>query len=147
MSRADVVREARSWVRTPYHSCADIKGAGVDCGMLLVRVYVDTGHVESFDPRPYPSDWYLHRSEEKYLEIVERFSHQIEKPDVGDIMVFRFGRCYGHGGIITSILPLTLVHAHRPAGMVLEEPLYRHPDLSDPGRNPRFYSIWSRGES
>jgi cell wall-associated NlpC family hydrolase len=41
--RATVVAEARSWIRTPYHNCADVKGAGVDCGMLLVRVFVDTG--------------------------------------------------------------------------------------------------------
>ena len=26
-----------SWIGTPYHNCADIKGVGVDCGMLLVR--------------------------------------------------------------------------------------------------------------
>ena len=65
-----IVREARSWVRTPYHAQADIKGAGVDCGMLLVRVFVDSGLVPPFDPRPYADDWYLHRSEERYLGFI-----------------------------------------------------------------------------
>ena len=32
--RRAIVREARSWVRTPYHPQGDIKGIGVDCGML-----------------------------------------------------------------------------------------------------------------
>src|SRR6185437_15824401 len=41
--RAAVVAEARSWIGTPYHNCADIKGTGVDCGMLIVRVFVATG--------------------------------------------------------------------------------------------------------
>ena len=41
--REKIVAEARSWIGTPYHNCADIKGVGVDCGMLLVRVFVDLG--------------------------------------------------------------------------------------------------------
>ena len=49
--REKIVAEARSWIGTPYHNCADIKGVGVDCGMLLVRVYVDTGVVPPFDHR------------------------------------------------------------------------------------------------
>lgn len=32
LQRAAVVAEARSWIGTPYHNCADVKGAGVDCG-------------------------------------------------------------------------------------------------------------------
>jgi len=54
--REKIVAEARSWIGTPYHNCADIKGVGVDCGMLLVRVFVDLGLVEPFDPRPYTHD-------------------------------------------------------------------------------------------
>ena len=51
--RAAVVAAARAWIGTPYHHMADIKGVGVDCAMLLVRVYCDLGLVEHFDPRPY----------------------------------------------------------------------------------------------
>jgi cell wall-associated NlpC family hydrolase len=36
--RAAVVAEARTWIKTPWRHMADIKGAGVDCAMLLVRV-------------------------------------------------------------------------------------------------------------
>ena len=99
--RASVVREARSWVRTPYHAQADIKGAGVDCGMLLVRVFVDSGLVPPFDPRPYADDWYLHRSEERYLGFIFDRTKEVAAPLPGDVMVFRYGRCYSHGGVVT----------------------------------------------
>jgi hypothetical protein len=96
--RRAVVREARSWVRTPYHPQGDIKGIGVDCGMLLVRVFVDTGLCDPFDPRPYADDWYLHRSEERYLGFIFDRTKEVDEPYPGDVMVFRYGRCYAHGG-------------------------------------------------
>src|SRR5580704_9168227 len=109
--RAAVVAEARSWIGTPYHNCADIKGAGVDCGMLIVRVFVDTGLCPAFDPRPYPADWHLHRSEERYLGWVTARAGEVSVPSTGDVMVFRWGRCYSHGGIVVGARPLTIVHA------------------------------------
>jgi hypothetical protein len=59
--RTLVVAAARTWLSTPYHHAADVKGHGVDCAMLLVRVYCDVGLVEPFDPRPYTRDWFMHR--------------------------------------------------------------------------------------
>ena len=120
--RAAVVAEARSWIGTPYHNCADIKGVGVDCGMLLVRVFVDTGLVPPFDPRPYPADWHLHRSEERYLGFVFDRCCEVAQPQPGDVMVLRYR-------------PLLLARRHRhqchtrsrsctpiyPARRVLEE--------------------------
>jgi hypothetical protein len=144
--RAAVVAEARKWVGTPYHNCADIKGVGVDCGMLLVRVFVDTGLVAPFDPRPYPSDWYLHRSEERYLGFISARVTEllaVVAPRPGDIVVMRFGRCYSHGGIVTAAEPLTIVHAYHPAGCVIEEEIARNAVLSDAARKPRFFSLWS----
>ncbi len=122
--RAAVVAMARSWIGTPYHNCADIKGAGVDCGMLLVRVFVDTGLCPPFDPRPYPPDWHLHRSEEKYLGFIFARGREIgepQPPQPGDVMVLRFGRCYSHGGIVTNLKPFMIVHAYYQARRVLEE--------------------------
>src|SRR6516165_5996133 len=112
--RSSVVSEVRRWLKTPYHPQGDIIGAGVDCGMLLVRVFVDTGLCEPFDPRPYPQDWMLHRSEEKYLGFILDRAQEVEEPRRGDIMVWRYGRCYSHGAIVTGVRPLTIVHAYRP---------------------------------
>ncbi|MGH6834929.1 MAG: hypothetical protein ACREC9_05095 [Methylocella sp.] len=142
--RVAIVREARSWIRTPYHSQGDIKGIGVDCGMLLVRVFVDTGLVPPFDPRPYADDWYLHRSEERYLGFIFDRAKEVENPLAGDVVVFRYGRCFSHGGIVTKACPVTIVHAFQPAMMVLEEEVSRSPALCARGRHPKFFSLWAK---
>jgi len=142
--RAAVVAEARSWIRTPYHNCADIKGVGVDCGMLIVRVFVDTGLCPAFDPRPYPADWHLHRSDERYLGFVFDRCAEVAEPQPGDVMVLRFGRCHSHGGIVTGFKPLSIVHAYFKAQRVLEEDIVRNSVLSDPARKPRFFSYWAK---
>ncbi len=141
--RRAVVREARSWVRTPYHQQGDIKGGGVDCGMLLVRVFVDTGLCAPFDPRPYAPDWMLHRSEERYLGFVFDRAKEVDVPLPGDVAVFRYGRCYSHGGVVTLASPLTIVHAFQPALIVLEEEVARNPSLCASARRPKFFSLWA----
>jgi cell wall-associated NlpC family hydrolase len=142
--RAAVVAMARSWIGTPYHNCADIKHVGVDCGMLLVRVFVDSGLCAPFDPRPYPVDWHLHRNEERYLGFIFDRSCEIGRPKPGDVMVLRYGRCYSHGAIVTRGAPLTIVHAYYPARCVIEEEIARNAVLADAARKPRFFSIWAR---
>ena len=92
--RAAVVAEARSWIGTPYHHQADIKGAGVDCAMILVRVWVDLGLVPAFDPRPYPIDWHLHQAEERYLAQLQARAVFVDAPLPGDIVVWRYGRTF-----------------------------------------------------
>jgi hypothetical protein len=143
IQRAAVVREARSWIRTPYHPQGDIKGIGVDCGMLLVRVFVDSGLCDPFDPRPYADDWYLHRSEERYLGFVFDRAKEVTDPLPGDAMVFRYGRCYAHGGIVTRGAPLAIVHAYQPALVVLEEEVAHDPVLSAPARHAKVFSLWA----
>jgi len=145
--RAAVVAEARKWILTPYHSNGDIRGVGVDCGMILVRVFVDLGLVAPFDPRPYPTDWHLHRSAERYLGFVGAECSRVTDPQPGDVVVFRYGRCYSHGGIVTRSNPLTIIHAHMEAGMVVEDIVPENPRLSDPERKPLFFSFWAQDES
>ena len=142
--RAAVVAEAQSWIGTPYHNCADIKGVGVDCGMLLVRVFVDLNLCPPFDPRPYPVDWHLHRSEERYLGFIFDRSAETVQPQPGDVMVFRYGRCYSHGGIVIAAEPLRIVHAYYQARMVIEDEVLRNAVLADPARKPRFFSVWAK---
>jgi hypothetical protein len=138
--RARIVAEARKWIGTPYHSCADVLGVGVDCGMLLVRVFVDLGLCKSFDPRPYPDDWHLHRSEERYLGFIFEHCKEVLAPMPGDVMVFRYGRTYSHGAIVTQSLPLAIVHAFQPAGVVFEETVQNNLVLCHPSRKPRYFS-------
>ena len=83
--RTAVVAAARAWIGTPYHHMADVKGAGCDCAMLLVRVFCDLGLVEPFDPRPYVNDWHLHRGEERYLSFLLARAHEVASPLPGDV--------------------------------------------------------------
>jgi cell wall-associated NlpC family hydrolase len=122
--RAAVVSEALSWVGTPYHHEADVKGprGSVDCGMLIVRCFVDTGVVPRFDPRPYPQYWYLHRDTERYLSFVlDRATPRAEgeEPQPGDVLVWKHGRCFSHGAIVTQ-WP-RFVHAYAPFGVCVQD--------------------------
>jgi hypothetical protein len=123
---------------------AEIKGAGVDCAMLLVRVYCDLGLVEPFDPRPYTQDWMLHRSEERYLGFLLERARLVETPGPGEVILFRIGRCFAHGGIVTKPDPLTIVHAFMPAGCVLEDEVARSAELTDRLPSAKFASFWGR---
>jgi NlpC/P60 family putative phage cell wall peptidase len=140
--RAAVVASARSWIGTPYHHAADIKGAGCDCAMLLVRVFCDLGLVPSFDPRPYTRDWMLHRDEERYLGFLLARSREVAAPGPGDIIVFRVGRCFSHGGIIANLNPLTMVHAFAPARAVIEDEVERNAELAARLNFAKFTSFW-----
>jgi hypothetical protein len=141
--RLAVVTAARAWIGTPYHHAADLKGVGVDCAMILVRVYVDLGLVPLFDPRPYPRDWMLHRDEERYLGFLLARAHEVSRAEAkpGDVILFRFGRCFSHGGIVTKTDPLTIVHAFAPARRVLEDEPERG-ELGPRLKDAKFASYW-----
>ena len=146
-ARAAVVAAARAWIGTPYHVCADIKGVGCDCAMLLVRVFCDLRLVAPFDPRPYSSDWHLHRSEEVYLRLLLERAHEVEAPEPGDVVLFRYGRCFSHGGIVTMSNPLTIVHAFASAGVVLEEAIAHNVAIAHRLGEARFASYFEPAAS
>lgn len=145
-ARAMVVAEALTWRDTPYHHCADLKGVGVDCALILMRVYANVGLVEFVDPRPYDPQWHLHRSEEMYIGWLERMgARQVQAPGLGDVALFRFGRCFSHGGIVVeapgasdSLADTQILHSYIDRGVHLtrlrEEPL--------DGREHQFWSLW-----
>lgn len=141
-----IVAEARSWLGTPYHHMADIKGVGVDCGMLLVRIFSDLGLCSDFDPRPYTRDWYMHQDGEVYLSFVEARSDEISIDDIlpGDIVLFRVGRCYSHGAVVTETSPLRLLHAVYQYGRVVEDVADSYPEISKRLKNARFFRVRDR---
>lgn len=104
--------------------------------MLIVRSFVDTGMIAPFDPRPYPKAWFLHRDEPRFLEFVLDHSIEIESdPKPADIVLWRVGRQFAHGGIVTS-WP-RVVHAYAQARIVLEEDISRAGIKTDTIRHPR----------
>lgn len=138
--REKIKAEAESWLGTPYHHHAAVKGDGVDCAQILIEVYHAVGLAEKPDVGHYPPDWMLHRSEERYLGWIEQYCDIVEVPRMGDIAIFKFGRCFSHAGIVTE-WPM-LIHAHRLSRCVCYADA-TEADLAD--REVRFYSIKGLG--
>jgi cell wall-associated NlpC family hydrolase len=136
--RAAVVREALQWERTPYHHLASVRGVGVDCAMLLVMVCRAVGLVPAdLDPRPYAPDWHLHRGEEKFLGWLEQFGQPVERPQAGDVAVWRFGRTYSHGAIVIDDAG-GILHAYKDAGSVVRGSLH---ETALSQREVRYYQL------
>jgi len=112
--RKSIVEEAKQWLGTPWHHEARVKGAGVDCGMLILEIYERIGLIQHVVPPHYGPDFMLHRSDEWYVEIILRFGNEIFSPPYfpGDAIVYKHGRIYCHGGIIIN-WPL-IIHAYAP---------------------------------
>ena len=141
-ARAAVVAEAMSWVGTPYHHHARIKGVGVDCAQILIAVYAAAGVVPAMDVGHYPTDWMLHRSEEVFAGWIEQAgAAPVDEPQPGDIALFKFGRCFSHGAIVIG--PQQVVHACITAGRVCTLRTHEAPLA---GREVRFYSPWASHE-
>ena len=114
-----VIAESYLWLGTPYHHQGRIKSVGTDCAMLLCEVYHAAGMIPCIDPTPYPSDWHLHRSEDRYLGWVAAYADQVAAPLPGDVALYRFGRTISHGAIVVA-WP-TIIHAYRGEGVVLAD--------------------------
>ena len=120
--REAVVQEAESWIGTPFHHAARLKGIGVDCLMLLAEIYERAGVAAHVEPPFYVPDWHLHRDAERYLDGLTHYAHEIPGPPQGpgplpgDIALFRFGRTFSHGAIVTD-WPF-LIHAYWNIGVV-----------------------------
>jgi cell wall-associated NlpC family hydrolase len=120
-ARARVVSEALSWIGTPYRPAQRVKGrdGGADCLTFVIEVFARCG----FDTRYareipfYPQDWHLHRDDERYMLGVLEYAREIPgPPQPGDVVLFRVGRCFAHGGIVTA-WPM-LIHAWNGMGVV-----------------------------
>ena len=100
--RKAVVQEAESWLGTPYHPHARIKGAGVDCLTFLAEVYAAAGIIEPIVDIPfYRTDGMFHQKEETYLNGVLKYGTEIiGPPEPGDAVLFKWGPLFWHGAIV-----------------------------------------------
>lgn len=115
--RAEIVREARSWLGTPFHDHAGVKGAGCDCLHLIFRVAQACGYAPAGDPPPYKPQWFLHRGEPLFLEGLVRYgAHKVTAAEAGDFAMYNFGRHAAHAAIIID--SSSLIHAYKPVGRV-----------------------------
>jgi NlpC/P60 family putative phage cell wall peptidase len=144
-TRAAIVAEAKSWIGTPYHEFARVKGAGVDCAQLPIAVYHACGIIPNLNPA-YSQQWMLHRDEELYLGEIRRFAREIplESAKPGDLIVWKFGRVYSHSAIVIE-LP-RVIHAVIRGRAVIEANIDQDEDLRKEIRPRLAFSVFdSRG--
>ena len=141
-ARAAVVAEARSWVGTPYADGQRVKGVGVDCGLLLIGVYATVGLIDDFRPDYYAPQHHLHSGDEVYLRYVLDRSREVKDPGDGDVVMFRFGRVFSHGGIVVG-WP-RIVHSMRLEGVTIDNVERCNLGPRALGNLPRrFFTLWS----
>ncbi len=93
---------------------------------------------------PYSHQWHLHRSEERYLDWVERFGREVARDEAqaGDFLVWRFGRTYSHGGILID--DRRIVHAYGQAGKVILDDSLTQAELKN--RPVKAFTFWPLSE-
>ena len=128
-----IIAEAMSWERTPFHHKAMIKSVGVDCAHVLLGVYSAVGLVPVFSVDDYPPDWHLHQGEERFLEVIKQYADEVDDPQHGDVVMFKFGRCCSHGAIVIE-WP-RIIHAYYGQGVV-------QADANEAHLKSRIHSFW-----
>lgn len=135
--RSDVIREAMTWLGTPWHHRGRVKGVGVDCAQFLALVYEAAGAIAPVPEQHYPVDWHLSREEPRFLAEVRR--HAVPVPEAsalpGDVAMFNFGRHAAHGAIVLA-WP-RIVHAY-----VNERAVVVSHVGADAGLAKRLAGIW-----
>jgi NlpC/P60 family putative phage cell wall peptidase len=135
--RDQIVAEARTWIGTPYHHEARLKGVGVDCATFIYEVLLTVHAMEPKVLDHYSTNWFLHTNDERYMIEVMKIADEIEAPKPGDLAMFKYGRAYAHAAIVLQ-WPI-IVHASRQARAVV------FGDASVDGellyRNPRFFQL------
>ena len=108
-----IVAIARSWLGTPYHHQASLKGVGCDCLGLVRGIYRELYGREAETPPPYSADWAESLGRETMLEAAARHLCPISPAQMrpGDVLIFRLrpGAIAKHAAIMASAT--TMIHA------------------------------------
>lgn len=123
VTRDQIVREALSWIGTPYQHAQSCKGHGADCIGLVLGVYKAVGCIPAeFQAKPYSQQWHVHRNEELLLDAIREFGcTEVQEPLPGDVLLFQFGRVCSHTGIYLG--NGEMVHAFFSLQRAVRQPL------------------------
>jgi cell wall-associated NlpC family hydrolase len=103
--RSAVAAEAKTWINTPYHASAAVKGVGVNCALFLFWVAKNAGAVPADAPLPrwYTPQLAAHSKDERLIEYVKAYGAvEISESEVktGDIIAYKSGQAHGHAAIV-----------------------------------------------
>lgn len=119
-----IAKAATAWLGTPYANNSMVKGTGVDCSYLLVAALVDSGLMKAdrLQIENYSNEWHLHHSEEKYLKYVQQVADEVKEGaplEIGDFMLYQYGRCISHGAIYIG--EGLVIHAFVDYGVIISK--------------------------
>jgi NlpC/P60 family putative phage cell wall peptidase len=118
-----VVKEALSWLGTPYRHQGSRKGVGCDCLGLVMGVWRTIHGKLPELPGPYASDWAEAGGEESLLAAMRRHFREKQREDrlAGDVLLFRWRPHLPakHAGILVA--PNVFVHAYQGSTVSLSE--------------------------
>ncbi len=110
---SDIVAIARTWLGTPYHHQASLRGVGTDCIGLIRGIYRELYGREAEPLTAYSRDWAEATGEETLIAAARRHLVEIGRDEAapGDVLVFRYrGRAVAkHAGLLAT--PTTMIHA------------------------------------
>lgn len=104
--RKEIIEEADEWVGTPWQHQACVKGAGVDCAMLVAGIARNVGLLDEEKMKlipNYPKDWHFHQDFALLPHIMEELGCKEKNKKymrAGDILVFKIGRVPSHLGLL-----------------------------------------------
>jgi NlpC/P60 family putative phage cell wall peptidase len=117
-----VIAAARSWLGTPYHDQASLRGVGCDCLGLARGVWREVVGNEPFPIRPYSRDWGETGPHEVLANGAASMLIPIAMSDVGPgaLVLFRMAprAIAKHVGILTS--SDRFIHSYERLGVVEE---------------------------
>lgn len=117
-----VISSARSWLGTPYHDQASVKGVGCDCLGLARGAWREVIGPEPFPIPPYSRDWGESGTIEVLAEGARRMMVEVapSEAEPGALLLFRMRprAIAKHVGIMTA--PERFIHAYERLGVIEE---------------------------
>lgn len=112
----DIVKEARTWLNTPFRHQARLKGVGVDCLGVVIGVCKALKLAEGYDDI---TNYSRRPNSQKIQAEIIKYGVPINLSDSmpGDIGLFKFTKEPQHFAIFTDI---GILHAYSDAGKCIE---------------------------
>ncbi|AWN49192.1 peptidase P60 [Methylobacterium terrae] len=113
-TRARVVALARTWLGTPYHHQASVRGAGCDCLGLLRGVYAALYGAEPEVPPPYTPSWAEDLGAETLRDAAARHLVALDPAaaEAGDVLLFRWRDALPAKHCAILVAPSVMIHAY-----------------------------------
>lgn len=130
MTRSDIVTAARTWLGTPFHHQARLRGVGADCVGLVIGVARELALVApGFDVTGYPRQpdgHSLTALASEHMDAIER-----DQMEPGDVVAVAFARDPQHVGVLGDYRHggLSIIHSASIAGRVIETRLLFGPAM------------------